>query len=650
MFRGKFRLVFTVIALCSVLGLLSSCTNDKAVRQTLRQAGGNAEELKKVLSHYSSPEDAPKRKAARILVGRMSDYYCFSSDSFEKFNDVLFGSMGETGDNLALNYIIITQALDSAIKETGMEPVFSNTDKKYDSQHLTADFLIENIDCAFEAWQNNPWSHGVSFEEFCDYILPYRAYLEPVGIDRRAAMDKFTRMAHGCPYVNNPDSVFRYMMRQPLLFPRNLMDERYPYMLSFDEIGATKMGSCVPIAIYYTMALRSIGLPVAVDYTPHWGNYGASHYSPQLIRSPETRPHPLITNDNLRETAVNPWFETWFGDTPFIPQDSLPPGRYVQYIKTVPKIYRHTGETPPDVTAEYLECSDVVVDVGRDYKKAHLCVFSGGEWIPVCEAPVRRGKAKFRDMGRQVVYMPAVLDNEAIKPVAGPLYLSGAGEKVTITPDKEHKSSMKLISKYPLFSYGLWNAYDMKGTRFEGANRRDFKDAETIHEIDYYPFYYHTFSVEKPFRYYRYISPGRNPYTLAELHFYAGETPVEGDYFDRFYSDASYFSAIADNNLNTYLQGVPVADSWVGFDAGGQRVTQVRYAPKNDANCIVAGNDYELLYWVDGEWVSHGRQRAASDYLEFSDVPQGALYWLRCLTEGREERVFTYENGWQVWL
>lgn len=35
--------------------------------------------------------------------------------------------------------------------------------------------------------------------------------------------------------------------------------------------------------------------------------------------------------------------------------------------------------------------------------------------------------------------------------------------------------------------------------------------------------------------------------------------------------------------------------------------------------------------------------------ITFKDVPQGGLYLLRDLTRGKDERIFTYENGEQVW-
>ena len=36
-------------------------------------------------------------------------------------------------------------------------------------------------------------------------------------------------------------------------------------------------------------------------------------------------------------------------------------------------------------------------------------------------------------------------------------------------------------------------------------------------------------------------------------------------------------------------------------------------------------------------------------YLEYDNVPDNALLLLRNLTKGKEERIFTYEDGKQVW-
>lgn len=74
-------------------------------------------------------------------------------------------------------------------------------------------------------------------------------------------------------------------------------------------------------------------------------------------------------------------------------------------------------------------------------------------------------------------------------------------------------------------------------------------------------------------------------------------------------------------------------------------VDVVKYITRNDKNGVYPGHVYELLYFDRGEWVSLGRKVATADYIEYDNVPSGALYWLRNRTEGKEERPFTVVNG-----
>jgi hypothetical protein len=43
-----------------------------------------------------------------------------------------------------------------------------------------------------------------------------------------------------------------------------------------------------------------------------------------------------------------------------------------------------------------------------------------------------------------------------------------------------------------------------------------------------------------------------------------------------------------------------------------------------------------------------GTQVAKGQFLNYNNVSSGGLYILHNLTRGREERIFTYENGKQV--
>lgn len=66
---------------------------------------------------------------------------------------------------------------------------------------------------------------------------------------------------------------------------------------------------------------------------------------------------------------------------------------------------------------------------------------------------------------------------------------------------------------------------------------------------------------------------------------------------------------------------------------------------------IVAGNSYLLMYYDGSEWKEHlPIIYAETNYLDFTDVPVATLYWLRNLTNGKEELPFFYRDGKQYFL
>jgi len=76
-------------------------------------------------------------------------------------------------------------------------------------------------------------------------------------------------------------------------------------------------------------------------------------------------------------------------------------------------------------------------------------------------------------------------------------------------------------------------------------------------------------------------------------------------------------------------------------------ISKIRYASRNDKNHIVEGNLYEFFYWDNG-WKSLGKKTATDRVLVYDKVPSNCLFLLRNYTEGKEERIFTYENEKQV--
>jgi hypothetical protein len=107
-----------------------------------------------------------------------------------------------------------------------------------------------------------------------------------------------------------------------------------------------------------------------------------------------------------------------------------------------------------------------------------------------------------------------------------------------------------------------------------------------------------------------------------------------------------------DGNTLTYFNAPLNTGGWMGMDMAKKTlIKRIIYLPRNDDNFIREGEFYELFYWNLNGCISLGKQTGSRETqnLIYPDVPKNALLLLRNLTKGKEERIFTYENGKQVW-
>jgi hypothetical protein len=197
----------------------------------------------------------------------------------------------------------------------------------------------------------------------------------------------------------------------------------------------------------------------------------------------------------------------------------------------------------------------------------------------------------------------------------------------------------------------------MPGGKFQVANRSDFKDAITVHEIDTLPcmtFYQVILDDLPEFRYFRYLSSDRGHVSMSEMFVYGSDDRkligkiigTDGSLNNNGFEKSNAFDG---NNL-TCFEAPTAVGGWVGmaFDQKEQ-IRKIKYLPRNDDNHINVNEAYELFYF-DREWISLGRRTGGDTHvLAYDNVPGNALLLLKNYTKGRQERIFTYENGKQVW-
>ena len=107
---------------------------------------------------------------------------------------------------------------------------------------------------------------------------------------------------------------------------------------------------------------------------------------------------------------------------------------------------------------------------------------------------------------------------------------------------------------------------------------------------------------------------------------------------------------VFDGDVLTGFNGISPDGHWVGLELSKPSdVKKIRYMPRNDGNCVAVGDKYQLLMYDNGKWKTLAWRYATDNKLVFRDMPTGGLYLLKDRTRGKEERIFTYENGKQVW-
>lgn len=156
----KFTTLYLII-------LLSACSfhQNKQLEYALEFAEKNRQELEKTLEHYQN--DPQKYNAAIFLISNMIGKYGLQSPYQDSIKNILVYALNN--NQVINNTLIIESKAKKKWQSLNTIPL-----KRYDLQHIKADYLISNIDMAFHVWKKYPWNRSLSFEDFCEYLLPYR--------------------------------------------------------------------------------------------------------------------------------------------------------------------------------------------------------------------------------------------------------------------------------------------------------------------------------------------------------------------------------------------------------------------------------------------------------------------------------------------
>lgn len=640
-----------------ILLFYASCSHHQIdVRKILDFADNNRFELEKVIEHYHKIGDPQKNKAVYYLIGNMHNKYWNSGEIVEKHEELfnILDSLHKHNIKISNNSNILSTKFDSIKRLAGV--VSSKKIKlNIDCQEIKAEYLINNIDLAFKLRDQTPWGKQLSFEQFCEYLLPYRVGHEPLEPWREYLFDRYKAFFDTVKAKNSIEyaSKFNNYLYSKQIFAINRTMWEYPFEVPLQKLEKGKIGSCKHLTNYVARALRARGFPVAIDNTPLWGNHSRSH----------------------------DWLVLFTEDGKKVPFNAVAAKFSADFHYKIAKAYRESfayvdnnipdsKEIPDrlkdnyriDVTHEYTKVFDIEMQLKEiddlKNKYAFICSFDDKNWVPQDWGRIKRGRALFKNMGSDLVYLVMYYNEGNYYPASDPFILTGKGEVKYLTAKEDRKQEMTLLRKFPVFPAIAMYLDGLKGGRIQGANRSDFKDSVNLFTISTRVDKIESAVINNSskFRYVRYISPYKKSGNIAELEFYSDDSvKLAGNaiaYPDsvRNEFEKSKLNAF-DSNPETYYNAnnLKTGVSWVGLDLKTpKKITKVRFCPRSDTNFILVGDTYELCYWEDGEWVSMGTQIAKDQFLIYKNVPSGGLYLLHNLSRGKEERIFTYEGGKQV--
>ena len=641
--------IIKILALIIFVLCGQSCQQN-ILEKHLKKAGINRPELEKVLKHYQN--DKEKLQAACFLIENMDSHFSLSHELYDEFY-LDIDSVYRTYRNENINFF--KNAYDSLSKKYNYFKFES--ERKNDIECISADFLIAHIDSAFKMRQS-PWVGRYSFDHFCNYVLPYRIWDEPVDEWTDVYVKEYGD--HLAFYTNKQQSKFQLFGACNALNRKEYYSQSFSYgympQLPLSLLPLVRLGNCELFAMHSVAQFRAMGIPSALDFMPQWGNRSMGHVWPVF----------LPTEDSFFPFGLN----EKIGDYLFKRLDDRVPKVFRLTFKKQQEMLRlYESEEPKpdlfqtpcmlDVTDSYVETSDVNVALFPNVKSefVYLAVFDNRNWRIVHFAKCDGRKALFRKMGRGIVYMPIGLRNTGeLMPVGHPFVLELDGSVRILQANEMRKETVRLVRKYRNYPILTDFCKEVKGGKFQVANQKDFSDSITIATIgDVTECRFNelsTLNIGK-YGYFRYLAAPNSNSNLAEVEVYdeKGAKITTGQPFDS--TDKNSVMKLFDGDVLTFYTSYTTKDNpiWAALEfEKPERVSKVRFLPRNDDNFIREGEVYQLYYWNGVGWNIIKETKGTHDGILYIDnVPTNALLLLHNATRGVEERIFTFENGEQVW-
>ncbi|GAA3564321.1 transglutaminase domain-containing protein [Snuella lapsa] len=135
-----------------------------------------------------------------------------------------------------------------------------------DHWKISEEQLKNHVQVSVDTWKTSKFSKHISFESFCNYILPYRIENEKLSDYRTQVLNTFSQVLDSIQSLETPKqavSAINNEFKKKLAFDlRSHVDLNNPSVL---EVLSQQKGSCKSITQFTALAMRSMGLAVRLS-------------------------------------------------------------------------------------------------------------------------------------------------------------------------------------------------------------------------------------------------------------------------------------------------------------------------------------------------------------------------------------------------
>lgn len=442
------RLLLCWLWLCPAIAMTQpTAVYPKEVEQALQHAGPNRPQLEKALVYFTRQGDAEKIRAIHFLIANMgihaatTYYWADSTGAKVNYNEFDYRSFDEAA-----------AAFDQLKQRHGLLHPISTIYRDLDT--VSGDFLIKNTELAFQRWRSLP--SKCNFNDFCEYVLPYRVSIEPLQDWRDHYTNRFAVLENK-PAQTTSDTLLHYIgnnVRDSFSNIYGIEERKEPLpRLGAMQLLFRKKGACEDIADLACLMARANGIPATVDFIPAWATASGNHYM-TYVNISDFPKHHFDASDNaiidslsrepakvIRTTYSKQYSAALFTDTSLIPHGFM---RTLNY---------------KDVTNEYWTTRDVPADLFElKYRKpalAFACVWNYMKWRPVWWGKVIDNKTVFTNMSKGAIYMPMFFVNKKLLPAGWPV-AAGYNNTLVLKPDTINRRTVHIAeqAKYLAFRTG----------------------------------------------------------------------------------------------------------------------------------------------------------------------------------------------------